>query len=262
MKPLKVKAIKKHYNPRYPQFVEVTDWRHLVHTSNRSLFHPSTLLFAGLLGSSIFVTNDTQAQEQKLPARPPLRSGNENAAEIANKALAEVAKTGFWFEHSQTGNEKIVEGNPAVKIPQIRISFGNSYVGVFDTIRAKEVTLKLFEAYGVKLESNFMFKKEGVSFEADGYDPKKKVGFEILGADRPPQGFSRQKPKVESDPAKLLDDAETKSLKEAVAKGQESLFLVPAEKYPNMDNDQYTPLRAYLQSVLDYLDWLKLQGRL
>jgi len=255
-RPLEVRPVPAGYRPGYPRFVEVTDWERLLRPSG-------SLLFGGLLGAALLVPERAGAQDAPPPpVGPPLASSNARAAAIANRALDEVRKSGFRYQRSETGEEEVVKGSPKVTFPKIRISYGNSYVGVFDLARAKQVTVELFAAYGVRLEERHLFKKDGVEFEADGYDPKRKIGFELLGSDRPPGGLSEKVPPRESDPAKLLDDAETAKLKEQVAAKQESLFLAPVEKYPNMDGDQYTPLRAYLKSALDYLDWLKREGRL
>ncbi|MCE9552796.1 MAG: hypothetical protein K8T91_05395 [Planctomycetes bacterium] len=262
MKPLKVSPLKKNYNPRYPSFVEVEDWEVLIRETNQSLFGPSTLLFAGILGGSLFVSGAQAEEPAKPPVGPPLTSSIPKAAEIANAALEETAASGHWFANSKTREENVVDGNPAVIVPVIRISFGNSYVGVFDTVRAKQATIKMFEAYGVQLQPNHQFKRDGIKFEAGGYDPKKNIGFEILGSDQPPGALNEPPPKPEAEADKLLDPKETAALKEAVAKRRELLFLAPVQQYPNMDGDQYTPLRAYLQSVIDYLEWLKQQGRL
>jgi hypothetical protein len=272
MKPLEVKPVRADYRPGYPRFVEVEDWESLIRASNGRLFRPETLLFAGILGTSLFLAvsgcapapvQEARADGPDEPAPgPPLKSPNAKVAEIANRALGEVRKTGFWYPRSKVEQAAVVKGNPSVTIPKIPISFGNSHLGVFDTTRAKKITLELFAAYGLKLEGSHRFQKGEVVFEADGYDPKAKIGFEILKSDRAPGALESPPPKPETDPAKLLDDKETAALKQAVAGGQETFFLAPVEAYPNMDGDQYTPLRAYLQSVLDYLEWLKQQGRL
>lgn len=260
MKPLRVHPLKTSYDPGYPRFVEIAEWEQLLAVSNRSIFHPSTLLFAGILGSALLV--EAGAAEGENVGGPPLKAANPRAAEIANAALEKVKESGFWFKSSKDGELRPVKGNPPIVAPQIRVSFGNSYVGIFDAVRAKKVTIELFAAYGVKLLADYPFKKSGIEFLADGYDPERKIGFEIIGADNPDRGFSRVEPKQEKDPAKALDEKEAKQLEESVADGKETMFLAPASAYPNMDGDQYTPLRAYLRSVIDYLDWLKKNGRL
>ena len=263
MKPFEVRPVPRDYDPGYPRFSEIDDWASLLEPGRSTLFPAQALAFAGLLGTCLLLGEGRAvAQEQDPEVGPPLQSRNAEAAKIANEALERVRKSGFWYKGSKVEKLEVTKGSPAVTVPKIRISFGNSYVGVFDTARAKKATIDMFAAYGVDLESNHRFAKGGVEFEADGYDPKRKVGFEILGSDRPPAGVDGVIPPPDGNRKRSLDDAETRALKDRVEKGEELLFLTPVVNYPNMDDDQYTPLRAYLQSALDYLDWLARQGKL
>ena len=94
MKPLRVKPLPASYDPGYPRFVEIEDWERLIASSDRETFRPSTLLFVGILGSSLLVS-ETNAETRQAKLGPPLNSPNSKAAEIANDALKE-AKGGFW----------------------------------------------------------------------------------------------------------------------------------------------------------------------
>jgi len=261
MKPLEVRPLSRRYDPGYAAFVEIEDWRSLVAPSSKTLFAPQTLLFAGLLGS-VFLA-DARAQEGP-KVGPPLKSPNAEAAKIANACLGELSKTGGWYEDTKFRKEAAVGKNPDIVVPEIRISFGNSYSGIFDTVRAKKATVALFEAYGVKLKADYPLKRGDLEFHVDGYDPEKKIGFEIVGADYiPPSPFvSEPDPGRKKNPAADLDEKEAEKLKASVSSGEDKMFVVPANEYPLMDGDQYTPMRAYLQSALDYLEWLKKQGRM
>ena len=269
MRPLDVRPMKPTYDPGYPSFLEVDDWEELVCLSSRRIFDPATLLFAGILGGAFFVSaagaSAPEVEPTKVkppPMESPLKASNPKAVEIAQKALAEVQTTGGYYKTHTISQREVVKSNPQVTVPHIRIFYGNSYLGVFDTKRAKQATLAMFEAYGVKLQPNQAFNKGGVQFQADGYNAEKKIGFEIMLPDKA-LGLSRPKPTdAPPPPAQALDEKEVKALGEMVAAKKESLFVAPAELYPNMDGDQYTPLRSYLQSVLDYLEWLKQQGRI
>lgn len=261
MKPLEVRPLSRRYEPGYATFAEIEDWRSLVAPSSKTLFAPQTLFFAGLLGS-VFLA-DARAQERP-KVGPPLKSPNAEAAKIANACLDELRNTGGWYENTKFKKETVVEKNPDVVVPEIRISFGNSYSGIFDTVRAKKATIALFEAYGVKLKADYPLKRGGLEFQVDGYDPEKKVGFEIVGTDYiPPSPFVMEPgPERKKNQVADLDEKEAEKLKASVSSGEEAMFLAPADEYPLMDGDQYTPMRAYLQSALDYLEWLKKQGRL
>ena len=259
MKQFVVRPVATTYDPGYPRFTEVTDWASLL-AADRPRVQRVAALFAGILGSCLLVAEGQAADAPDTHVHPPLRSPNAEAARIANEVLDEVRPQDSWFSSATVKKVQVVERQPKITVPQIRISFGNSYAGIFDVTRARRATLQVFAAYGVKLETNHHFKREGIEFEADGYDPVKKVGFEILGSDRKQVDFDLGEP--DGPAASVLDDAETAALKQRVASGKDTLFLAPATAYPNMDGDQFTPLRAYLQSTLDYLDWLARSGKL
>jgi hypothetical protein len=259
MAPLVVRPVASTYDPGYPRFTEICDWSSLLEPGRTSLLRPAAL-FAGLLGSCLFVADGRAADAPEAKPKPPLQSSNARADSIANAALAEVRSTGHWFARSGADMVQVVPGQPAITVPVIRVSFGNSYVGIFDVARAQKATIEMFAAYGVKLVPKHHFQRDGIEFEADGYDPVSKVGFEILGVDDPdPSARTKAAPRPAGE---VLDAGETSILKDHVVAGSESFFLAEASSYPNMDGDQYTPLRAYLKSALDYLDWLKKQGRL
>jgi roadblock/LC7 domain-containing protein len=261
MKPLEIRPLSQRYDPGYAAFAEIEDWQSFVAPSSKALFAPQALFFAGVLGS-VFLA-DAGAQEMP-KVGPPLKSPNAEAAKIANACLDEVKATGSWYRDTKFDKKDEVENNPKVVVPNIRISFGNSYSGIFDMVRVKKATIALFGAYGVKLKEDYPLKRGDVEFQVDGYDPEKKIGFEILGADYiSTGGFSADPPDPrQSKPATDLDEKEAEKLKKIVSAGEEKMFLAPAVDYPLMDGDEYTPMRAYLQSALDYLQWLKKQGRL
>ena len=74
----------------------------------------------------------------------------------------------------------MLKTNPPVRYPQIPISFGNSYVGIFDAEKAKQATHRLFAAYGITLQKDVPMKGAGYEFVADGYHPMLNVGFKIV----------------------------------------------------------------------------------
>lgn len=256
---LRIRPVRRDYDPGYPAMIEVDDWRGLLARSSRAVFDPRTLAFAGLLGTSLFVPAPAAAA----PVPSKLTAENARAAEIANAALAEVKGQAMWKGSASLSTKGYVEGNPDITVPKIPISFGNSRLGVFDFERARKVTADIFRAYGLDPQMGHQLKREGFEFKVDGYDPKAGVGFEIVGSENPPRGFGRAAPpRPEVSERHRLDPEEAKRVMSAVRSGELKLLMVPVDRYPNMDNDQYTPLAAYLRSVLDYLDWLKANGRL
>jgi len=263
----KIRPIARDYDPGYPAMIEVQDWRALLERSSRAVFEPRTLAFAGLLGTSLLIPAPAQADrsarmKDTKPIPAELKAGNAAAAAIANKALADVSGQAMWKGASGLLKQGYVAGNPDITVPRIPISFGNSMIGVFDLNRARTVTAEIFRAYGLEPQADYPLKREGFEFHVDGYDPKAGIGFEIVGGERPPQGFARPKPVPPTPDSALLDDAEQERVMSAVEGKALRLLMVPVGSYPNMDGDQYTPLAAYLRSVLDYLDWLKVNGQL
>ncbi len=51
-------------------------------------------------------------------------------------------------------------------------------------------------------------------------------------------------------------------MKAEIAQREMILFVAPAEVHSNLDGDEIPAMRACLQIVQDYLDWLKAQGHL
>ncbi len=254
---LRIRPIASDYDPGYPAMVEIDDWQALLADSSRAVFDARTLAFAGLLGASMLIPAPSSAAVPET-----LTAGNPTAAAIANTALAEVKGRAMWRKVASVGTRAYVKGNPDITVPRIPISFGNSMIGVFDMKRARAVTVDIFRAYGVELQTDYPLKREDLAFHVDGYDPERGIGFEIVGGERPPMGFSGRKPGPAPPAHVQLDEDEQKRLMSAVEGKALKLLLVPVDGYPNMDGDQYTPLAAYLRSVLDYLDWLKANGHL
>jgi len=90
-----------------------------------------------------------------------------------------------------------LEPSAKITVPRVPISFGNSYMGVLDLARARQVTMALFAAYGVVLKPNHPIARRGIEFHADGYDPERLVGLEIVHFGPPARGFQAPDP----DPA-------------------------------------------------------------
>ncbi|MBI3857626.1 MAG: hypothetical protein HY293_18245 [Planctomycetes bacterium] len=148
---------------------------------------------------------------------------------------------------------KALGPNPMVKYPLIPISYGNSYVGLFDSEKAIQSTKRLFEAYGVKLQPKGAVKGEGFAFEADGWDAERKIGFRLIRPGEQPRDTQEAKPTAE--PEKALEAGEMEPLGKAMTAGQLKMFVAETHGFPNMDGDLYTPMEYYLQSVIDYLNW-------
>lgn len=195
------------------------------------------------------------AEEKSSPdAKPSL---NDKAQQLA-EALLETTHKGVWYASSSILTNKLIESNPPVKAPRIPITCGNSYSGIFDTNKAREATRKLFALYGFKLVPNVQLEGEQYEFTADGFDPKQGIGFELINAESVGYMGSRSGPD-EPRQRKLQED-ELPMLGRDVESGDLRMFVADARAYPRMDGDQYTPMRYYLASVVDYLNWVN-EGR-
>ena len=88
---------------------------------------------------------------------------------------------------------------------------------------------------------------------ADGYNEKLKIGFELVM----PEGMVGMGPKKFTlEPAeKKLDAAEMKKLNADVKAGKVRMLVMKAAGFPNM-GDLRTPMVYYLNSVMDYLNWV------
>jgi hypothetical protein len=247
------------YDPGYPRRLGEAELRALLRRSLLERFSGATILsgalLAGCLPQVLAQEPASRPQAGRLP-RPPRMAEPAFAKEL-QALVAELmgsSKGGFWDAHSAIALARPLPSNPPVKCPRIRISFGNSYVGIFDVEAAKQATRKLFAHYGVPLQEDVRVTGTGFEFVADGYDPERKVGFKI----RVPAAAQLGRGKVApAEPAeRALEDQELQAVDRAVAKGELELFVVDGTAYPNMDNDLYTPMQYYLSSVVDYLNWV------
>lgn len=139
-------------------------------------------------------------------------------------------------------------GNPRLIVPDIQISFGNSYVGVLDVAAARKATVELFQTYGYALRQGerITVSDQNVEFIADGWDPSARVGFQLV--------FPRFGPS--QLPSSVLDLKELGRFSRWAAEDQQDWLMADPTLYPNMDGDLHTPLKYYLKSVVRYLEWL------
>jgi len=196
----------------------------------------------------------------KVPA--PISSGkttssDPNLKKKVDQLVAEVlgnSRKGYWNDLASIRLSRDLKANPPIKYPSIPISFGNSYIGIFDINEAKRATHQLFAAYGIELKSDVPIKRDGYQFNADGFNSDLRAGFEFVVPEGG-IGFGSQVLPAQAADAKL-DEKEKAALDRDLEAGKLRLFVVNAEGFPNMDGDLYTPMEYYLASVVDYLNWV------
>jgi len=256
MSPLK--PVESNYTPRYPRELTEDEIRDLLRPCLLGRFSREALIAGALAAGTGLAPSPAQAQDA-LPKLPKAGTSTRTDAGFKAEVLALLKETlpkkgGFWGDHTSLLTSQELKVNPPVKYPRIRISYGNSYLGIFDAEAAKAAAEKLFKQYGIELKKDVTVKGDGYEFTADGYDEKLQIGFELVMPDGP-VGFGGQK--LEPEPAeKKLDAAEMKKLDADVEAGKVRMLVIKAEQFPNMDGDLRTPMVYYLNSVVDYLNWV------
>jgi hypothetical protein len=254
-----LRPVDRGYDPGYPAGLTADELRDLVRPGLLRRFG-AEVLAAGALAAGVSLGVDLAAAPapKGLPQNGKSTRNDPKIKEKVDKLTAELLeplkKNAGWNERSSIILKTKLPSNPPVKYPHIPISFGNSYVGIFDTAAASEATRKLFAVWGLELKAGQTIKGPGYEFEADGYDPVQQVGFKIV-LPQGEVGLRGQKFPPEPE-AKKLDDREVQALERDVSTNKVKVFVVQAAGYPNMDGDLYTPMEYYLQSVIDYLNWV------
>ena len=156
-----------------------------------------------------------------------------------------------WFAASTYGSKADPGGGKhRVFVPQIPISFGNSYSGVFDAGEARLQARKLFEAYGVTLAADAVVAPAEGKATLDGLDRERKIGFKIRGGPLARGGFVGAMEAQKEPPETGLSDDELGAL----AKDGFRIHVADLNDYPVMDRDSSPSRFAYLASVIDFLN--------
>lgn len=271
-----LRPVSSNYQPEYPRFLTQAEVADLLRPSLFHRFSRATLLTGAMITGAIAATFGAQAAEPGKSTRTDAKL-KERVDAVVAEVLGPVTTDpkdpavvrNYWYKRSFLAPASELASNPPVKYPRIPISYGNSYCGVFDATAARAATLKLFAAYGIELKADQTVRTGDYEFVADGYDERTKTGFKIV---MPPGGGGRglggpapaaPVPRVRPDgnpgfvgEEKDLDDAEQKALDADVKAGKLKFFVVKAQGFPNMDGDQYTPLKYYMASVVDYLNYV------
>ena len=264
----KLRPVRRDYEPAYPQQLTEDEVLRLLRPGLFERFSPATLLAGAVIAGALAGGCDNApAGGGAGPGRGAGPGGGAGGVRStrtdpalkakADQVVSEVlgkTKKGFWNERSSINPKSELAANPPVKYPRIPISYGNSYVGIFDTEAAREATRRLFATYGLEVRPGVRVKGDGFEFVADGFDETTKTGFKLMTTEQRVR-LADQKV-VAAPPEQVLDEQELAALDKAVQAGQLKIFVANGKWFPNMDGDLYTPMQYYLASVVDYLNWV------
>ena len=265
-RPVRLNPVPADYAPAYPRRLTADEIEQFLRPGLFRRFSPATMMAGAVIAAAL--SGGCDGESDSASAAAPGGTGASGAGkstrtdpqlrakveQIALEVLGPYRARMSWNDDASLCLEKRLSSNPPVKTPSIPISYGNSYVGLFDTNAAKEATRRMFAAYGIELEASVKVKGDGFEFIADGYDPRRRVGFKLLV----PGGRTRladNKP-VAGPASEVLAAEELPALDEAVKSGTVNVFVADATDFPNMDGDQFTAMEYYLASVVDYLNWV------
>jgi len=273
MSPLR--PVKPTYTPKYPRRLTEAELRDYLRPGLARRFSNETMVLSTLLVGSTLAScarvsppdqHDEGASRTALTPSgtnplPMMGKSTRNDPALNAKVDAIVNEVlgkqhaGGWYNGSQVGLYRLVSDNPMIKTPEVRISFGNSIMGIFNIEEARVAAKRLFEAYGIPLESSVMLAGDGYRFEADGYNQELGIGFEIRGDMDQQQIFGWDASTAEeAEGTAFLGQEELPALERDVNHDKVDLFV--CDPYLNYDGDHRMAMSYYLASVIDYLNWI------
>lgn len=264
--------------PGYPGKDADIDVRRLLNGTMGRLFSPWTLFTACALGITPMALHSAAAGDEE-PSKKSQEQIDKEVVELIKKYTEDLPRRTDtdMVGPGQTMEYKYLTANPAVK--EWRVSQpecvqeidGDVMVAVPGELSKKseaynalrQAAREMFEIYGLKVKeqaSVSVAAKEGgvaVAFQADGYDPDARVGFEI----RTPYEV-HSAPKSEQEGEQLLEERELESLNEAVRRGEINMFVSVEDETTSEYGDPVDTLRCFIESLTDYLNWLKAEGKI
>ena len=254
-----LKPVPPGYVAGYPRTLTAQELREHLRPALWKRFGPETLVAGALAASLTAPGSEARAAGPSVTtavAKDALERTPERYRKRVQRVLHEILgdRSRGWNDSASVELVGLLQSNPPVTAPSIPISFGNSYVGIFDVDEARRATYKLFAAYGIDLDRNVEIEGKHYAFRADGYDEQRRIGFKLI-APVGRIGFGSDEYEAEV-PDRALDPGELRKLDRTISAGEMDLFVVEAANYPNMDGDLYTPLEYYMAAVVDYLNWI------
>jgi hypothetical protein len=250
-----LRPVRADYDPGYPRHLTPEEIETLLRPGLFRRFGRETLAAGAVLAGAWLGQAAPLPGPGELPKTGLSTRKDKEFHDKVHKITAEILgdKVGSWNAQTLIDLKATLPSNPPVKYPHIPISFGNSYVGIFDVEKAREATRKMFAQWGIELQKDVPVKGPGYEFVPDGYNKELRIGFKIAL----PDDGNRRGQKIEPEPEeRKLDDKEMQALDTDIKAGKLRIFVVKAQAFPNMDGDLYTPMEYYLASVIDYLNWV------
>jgi hypothetical protein len=254
-----LRPVRADYDPGYPRQLTPEEIEKLLRPGLFHRFGAETLAAGAVLAGAWLGQAAPLPEKSELPKAGLSTRKDKEFRDKVQKIAAEILgdKVGFWNPQSSIDLQPALPSNPLIKYPHIPISFGNSYVGIFDTEKAREATRKMFAQWGIELQKDVPIKGPGYEFVPDGYNKDLRIGFKIVLPDGGVERRGKKIEKLEPEPEeRKLDDKEMQALDTDIKAGKLRIFVVKAQAFPNMDGDLYTPMEYYLASVIDYLNWV------
>lgn len=276
----KTQAVSAH-RPGYPGAGDDVDLDVLLRGGLRSLFSPWTIVAAGALGllSAVLPRGASAGEEEAL-----LKPIEDIEKEV--RAIREhyTDKEGVTTEYTQGERRGVVElaSNPPILLWAVKQEVADMREKIVGKVAVsapldeadsylqalfREVAHKVFAAYDINVDTSVALERDGeggerIEFEADGFNRNINVGFEIRSSrqDEPLDCLSAEE---SADRRKeLLEAGELKTLDAMIGENQINLFVYDTEKSEDDFLDPAACVDAFIDSLVNYLNWLRTEGRL
>lgn len=185
---------------------------------------------------------------------------------IEFQVLPENPKVKLWAVVPLETSPRRIFGVAEAKAPHIKTG-GNVEESELQLL-FRRVAFDVFGAFGLGVEENVQlelkrtFDLVSQEFEADGYDRNAKVGFEI----RTKRTDAELECRSESDATplrqKLLEIEELPALNQKIKDGELNMFVHDVYKAENSTLDPQKSVEVFIDTLVDYLNWLKSEGKI
>jgi len=261
MTQFKIKPVRRTRKPKYPGVDDRPDMDQILRSSILRRFSNATVAMTAMLsigtvaGAGLFAADDDIENEIR-------KVDQKKVQAIVDKYLKDLGQA---RQGEKLGKMKTLSNNPDISIAEAgenyAIKLGDIKSTSFHVSKVKEATKELFKLYGVKIKKDQSYHKGDVEFEVDGYDKSKKIGFEFRYSNKSYYDYDKGESKNATD-EQYLSAEEMKELNKQVKKGKANILVIPADQFQHTSKSRHILVKAYLQTVVDYLEWLRTEGKL